>query len=202
MQSIFRLPWCGDQIASKMSEKPSLDQMRSSPAVEIPGLSHFKRKRTSSPEPQMTPQSLAKKPRAGGDFPQRLPLDIPQLPANEQTKSASLAYATPGATPTTAAPRSDYLTKPEYSDIKVEPKNITTAAAPRKDSAVGPARNGSMQQTQEDVTMSEAPAAVKPETVLQQAIENQFNMQILLKHNELRLIEVSDRAGTATEMRA
>jgi ADA HAT complex component 1 len=189
MQSIFRLPWCGDQIASKMSEKPSLDQMRSSPAVEIPGLSHFKRKRTSSPEPQMTPQSLAKKPRAGGDFPQRLPLDIPQLPANEQTKSASLAYATPGATPTTAAPRSDYLTKPEYSDIKVGTKNITTAAAPRKDSAVGPARNGSMQQTQEDVTMSEAPAAVKPETVLQQAIENQFNMQILLKHNELRLID-------------
>jgi ADA HAT complex component 1 len=189
MQSIFRLPWCGDQIASKMSEKPSLDQMRSSPAVEIPGLSHFKRKRTSSPEPQMTPQSLAKKPRAVGEFPQRLPLDIPQLPANEQTNPASLAYATPGATPTTAAPRSDYLSKPEYPDIKVESKNITLPGALRKDSAVDPARNGSMLQAQEDVTMSEAPADVKPETVLQQAIENQFNMQILLKHNELRLID-------------
>jgi ADA HAT complex component 1 len=192
MQSIFRLPWCGDQIASKMSEKPSFDQMRSSPAVEIPGLSHFKRKRTSSPEPQMTPQSLAKKPRAVGDFPQRLPLDIPQLPAkldHEQTNPASLAYATPGATPTTAAHRSDYLSiQPDNSVSKVELKNISQASS-RKDSAVLPSRNGSTQQGSEDVTMEEAPATVKPETVLQQAIENQFNMQILLKHNELRLID-------------
>lgn len=176
-----------------MSEKPSFDQMRSSPAVEIPGLSHFKRKRTSSPEPRTAPQSLAKKPRAVGDFPQRLPLDIPQLPAkldNEQTNPASLAYATPGATPTTVAHRSDYLsTKPDNSDFKVESKDDATAGASRRDSAIPPARNDSTQQVQEDITMAEAPAAVKPETVLQQAIENQFNMQILLKHNELRLID-------------
>jgi ADA HAT complex component 1 len=192
MQSIFRLPWCADQLASKMSEKPSLDQMCSSPAVEIPSLSHFKRKRTSSPEPQTTPQSLAKKPRSVGDFPQRLPLDIPQLPASEQTNSASLAYATPGATPTTVAHRSDYLTtKSEISDSKPEITNAVTVRASRKDSAVGPARNAStqQQQTQGDLTMVETPAAAKPESVLQQAIENQFNMQILLKHNELRLID-------------
>lgn len=194
MQSIFRLPWCGDQIASKMSEKPSFDQMRSSPTVEIPGLSHFKRKRTSSPEPRPTPQSLAKKPRAVGEFPQRLPLDIPQLPAkldNEQTNPASLAYATPGATPTTVVHRSDYLsTQPDNSDSKVELKDIATAdAAPRKDSAVLEPRNDTPPQNSGDVTMEEAPAVVKPENVLQQAIENQFNMQILLKHNELRLID-------------
>lgn len=193
MQSIFRLPWCGDQIASKMSEKPSFDQMRSSPAVEIPGLSQFKRKRTSSPEPQATLQSNAKKPRAVGDFPQRLPLDIPQLPAkldNEQTNPASLAYATPGATPTTVAHRSDYLSSQNASsDVACDSKVNSPLDAPRKDSAVGPARNGSAQQTQGDVAMNDAPVAAKPETLLQQAIENQFNMQILLKHNELRLID-------------
>lgn len=193
MQSIFRLPWCGDQIASKMSDKPSLDQMRSSPAVEIPGLSKFKRKRTASPEPQTTPQSLAKKPRSAGDFPQRLPLDIPQLPVKhdaEQTNSASLAYATPGATPTTVAHRTDYLSaeKPADPETSIDQKDIPTLGAPRKDSAVGP-RNVPTQQSQGDVAMDGSFTAVKPETALQQAIENQFNMQILLKHNELRLID-------------
>jgi hypothetical protein len=79
-----------------------------------------------------------------------------------------------------------------------------TVRASRKDSAVGPARNAStqQQQTQGDFTMVETPAAAKPESVLQQAIENQFNMQILLKHNELRLIdqEVSGGTRTAPEM--
>lgn len=193
MQSIFRLPWCGDQIAPKMSEKPSLDQMRSSSVVDIPGLSKFKRKRTASPEPQTTPQSLAKKPRPAGEMPQRLPLDIPSLPAKadgEQTNSASLAYATPGATPTTLAHRSDYLsTKPDVSDSHAESKDIATAGPSRKDSAVGPPRSAVMQQSQADATMDDAGTTVKSESALQQAIENQINIQILMKHNELRLID-------------
>ncbi|KAL1582018.1 hypothetical protein WHR41_09264 [Cladosporium halotolerans] len=193
MQSIFRLPWCGDQIASKVSEKPSLDHMRSSPAVEIPGLSQFKRKRTASPDPQPTPHSLAKKPRPAGDVPQRLPLDIPQMPAKadpEQTTSASLAYATPGATPTTLAHRADYLSsKPVSTESSMESKAIATAGPSRKDSAVGPPRHGPTERSQEDVAMDDPRPDVKPETMLQQAIENQINMQILMKHNELRLID-------------
>ncbi|KAM0715614.1 hypothetical protein Q7P37_009112 [Cladosporium fusiforme] len=193
MQSIFRLPWCGDQIAAKMSEKPSLDQMRSSPVVEIPGLSQFKRKRTASPEPQTAPQTLAKKPRPAGDLAQRLPLDIPRVPAkidSEQTNPASLAYATPGATPTTSVHRSDYLsTKPAQSESNVEPKDIAISGASRKDSAVGPPRHPSTQQTQGDVAMKNAPTAAPSQNALKQAIDNQINMQILMKHNELRLID-------------
>lgn len=194
MQSIFRLPWCGDQIASKMSEKPSLDQMRSSPVVEIPGLSQFKRKRTSSPEPQAAPQTLAKKPRPASELSQRLPLDIPQLPAksdsSEQTNPASLAYATPGATPTASSHRSDYLpTKPVKSESNIESKDIATAGASRKDSAVGPPRHSSTQQTQGDVVMDDAPTAATTQNALKQAIDNQINMQILMKHNELRFID-------------
>ena len=191
MQSMFRPFWCGDQIASKISEKPSLDQMRSPPAVEIPGLSKFKRKRTLSPEPQTTPQSLAKKPRPAADFAQRLPLDIPAKHDSDLSNPASLAYATPGATPTTAAHRSDYLsTKPLNMDINIERKDIDISGGPRKDSAVSPPRNDSTpQQVSEDTTMDQAATTAKAESALQQAIENQFNMQILLKHNELRLID-------------
>jgi ADA HAT complex component 1 len=191
MQSIFRPLWCGDQIASKLSEKPSLDQMRSPPAVEIPGLSKFKRKRTLSPEPRTTPQSLAKKPRPAADFAQPLPLDIPAKQECDQSNPASLAYATPGATPTTAAYRSDYISsKPLNLDINIERKDIDISGGPRKDSAVVPPRNASTsQQVSEDISMDQAATTAKAESALQQAIENQFNMQILLKHNELRLID-------------
>jgi len=191
MTSFFNIPWCGDKIASKMSEKPSLDQIRSPPAVEIPGLSKFKRKRTLSPEPQTTPQSLAKKPRPAADFPQRLPLDIPTKQDCDQSNPASLAYATPGATPTTAAHRPDYpSTKPINLDMTTEQKNIDIAGGPRKDSAVSPTRNNATtQQASEDAKMEQAATTAKAESALQQAIENQFNMQILLKHNELRLID-------------
>ena len=127
-------------------------------------------------------------PRLGA---QRLPLAIPVKHDCDQSNSASLAYATPGATPTTAAYRSDYLsTKPLNLDINIERKDIDITGGPRKDSAISPPRNDSTpQQVSKDITMDQAATSAKAESALQQAIENQFNMQILLKHNELRLID-------------
>lgn len=206
MQGFFKIPWYADNNTAKVSQQPSDDKMDASPATQMCS-SDSKRKRTASPEPLSPPRTLAKKPRAAGDRQYRLPLDVSQTPYDTDfdQSNASLAYATPGATPTALTHRPDYMSSQSATLDKMASDgcrpNITwtpTEAKPgaqRRDSGAAAfaeqaaeARKSSMQSAVEDEKTKTATKASNL-TALQQAIENQINMQILMKHNELRLIE-------------
>ncbi|EMC97661.1 hypothetical protein BAUCODRAFT_88692 [Baudoinia panamericana UAMH 10762] len=165
MQSILRFTWC-DQIAPKMQTgKSALESMRASPVMDMPVLNKLKRRRMDSPEPQSPTRAQPVKK-------QRI-----QEPACGQHSLPAVATAR-----LPAKSEKEYLATaaPAVDDVACQ---TTTPPEPSK------AQTTSMSN---DISMTDAYLMV-PATVqlskLQQVIENEFNMQILLKHNELRLIE-------------
>ncbi|GAB7364871.1 hypothetical protein MBLNU230_g5662t1 [Neophaeotheca triangularis] len=198
MQSLFRLPWSTDQTCGKMSDATNTDRSGLSPVVEIPILNKLKRKRAESAEsesPPLAPQT--KKPRPGSATPRPLLPAQPRLPAKSEAESA-LASAIPdvvagaaqaGAGMSHASDRNEAPSvKGEASehDLSQLTPTIPTAESMqfRADSIKDDVDMDPAPFTQPDATPS-APSL----SDLQQTIENEFNMQILHKHNELRLIE-------------
>ncbi|KAH7357633.1 hypothetical protein BKA66DRAFT_427656 [Pyrenochaeta sp. MPI-SDFR-AT-0127] len=175
MQSMFRLPWSTESPGDKIMEKSTLHKSRPMPVVEIPNfISKIKRKRTDSPEPASAQHAhvVKKWKSAHGDM---KPVALPNTMASSM------------------------------STVMAEPVKLTDA--PKAASAdvldnrpkAQPARKEGMSKSK--VSKTQKPAA-KPESVntpatamesgltpVQQAIEAQINYEILLKHNELRLIE-------------
>ena len=178
MQSIFRLPWCSDQIAPKMSEKLPLEAMRQAPVVDLSGLSQLKRKRTdSTPDAASLPRISPKKQRP--DAPPQLPPLQTRLPTKPDVLASAQPVAQPYATPL-PTPR-DLSQHDSLSSFKLSfgtpstgPQTPTKMAS--KDTLMS-GMNDATTETTSDLTS------------LQQVIDNEFNMQILMKHNELRLIE-------------
>jgi len=209
MQGFFKLPWYADNNSAQVSQQQPMDERMEAPPAAHVFSSDNKRKRIASPEPLSPPRTLAKKPRAAGDRQYRLPLDVSQTPfgIDFDQSSASLAYATPGATPTTLTHRPDYMSsqlsaldKPATDESEVQGSGCfadATLGAQRCDSIAAACAERSDVPTVKDSDMKAmaedggAKAATSASTLsaLQQAIENQINMQILMKHNELRLIE-------------
>lgn len=179
MQSIFRLPWCSDPLATKIPERAPLEKVRPAPVVEIPVWNKLKRKRTNSlgeiPSSKTYPK---KKERSDG-------IITPVTPSEIARSKMEMEQ-------TTAQPRAN-------NQHSITDKDHNQPPALRQDSAQETKRSDSEFSTNaedlsksmannDDVPMSD----VQPEndlTRLQQVIENEFNMQILMKHNELRLIE-------------
>ena len=175
MQSMFRLAsWSTESPGDKIMEKSALHKPKPMPVVEIPAFlkQHIKRKRSDSPEP--APAPLVKKwkdaqgevmssavPDPGNWVDGAVVVDSPR----EQTPTVATAEvleARPKAQPSKREGASKTkVVKSQKPAVKVEPSAADVSTA----------------------TM--APSL----TALQQSIEAQINYEILLKHNELRLIE-------------
>jgi ADA HAT complex component 1 len=189
MQSIFRLPWYSDPLANKVSEKAALDKMRATPVVEIPVLNKFKRKRTCSSDAVPTLQAHdSKKLRLEGTSSLVAPSAITRIPVKSGVEQTF-----------TQAPETDSLEASSTHAAHTKP------AQPSQTSLGPTSHSYTMEDSDQksDQSMAMASTADTPMqdiqtptaedalglTPLQQIIENEFNMQILMKHNELRLIE-------------
>ena len=196
MQSVFPLSWCQDRFAPKMQAgKAALETVRSSPVMEFAVLNKLKRKRTDSPEPHLPPRmQTSKKQRSDGQVLQQLYPKIAQLPQQSQRAEAI------AQTPCVTSPGPLEL----QGQTATGTSSITSSTCARADSATFyksdmDTKSATLPQPMstasdaEDITMANVQAApideVSRQTQLQQVIENEFNMQILMKHNELRLID-------------
>ncbi|KKY14517.1 putative retrograde transporter [Diplodia seriata] len=148
------------------TENPAMDKaqfaqlQKQRPVVDIPLLSKLKRKRTDSPEP--CPPSYA---------PQHVTKKWKYANGSESSEKASDA----------SAPAME--TRPR--DVKLE--DADPAAALNASPSSQPSATTQEERQASSATSVEVdPTAYTP---VQQAIETHFNQEILLKHNELRLIE-------------
>jgi len=176
MQSMFRLPWSTESPGDKIMEKSTLHKPRPMPVVEMPTfMTKIKRKRTDSPEPASAQQTHLVKKWKGAQGESK-----PAVLANRSAESISGVFP-------------EYV---KFATAQVAPKFSAAEAA---DARPKPSRK-------EDPTKGNAAkvqiSTAKPESLntptitmntglspAQQAIEAQIDMEILLKHNELRLIE-------------
>ncbi|KAF2142523.1 uncharacterized protein K452DRAFT_297791 [Aplosporella prunicola CBS 121167] len=177
MQSMFRLPWSTENAVldkAQYSQKPR-------PVVEIPLLSKLKRKRTDSPEPSPPyGQHFPKKWKYAHDGvrpvveigkPDRLAEQDAPSPAPARVKSAAKVSDAP------------LLPKAEPTPSPIEQAQLSPTALPSPTSAT---MDASLEASLDASMVDADPTAFTP---LQQAIETHFDQEILLKHNELRLIE-------------
>lgn len=169
MQSMFRLPWSTESPGDKIMEKSALHKSRPMPVVEIPNfMSKIKRKRTDSPEPAVAQHAhvVKKWKTAHGEM-------KPAVPPTSivMTESVKVADAPKAASAEALdnRPKAQPARKEGPSKSKVS-KTPSPAAMP-------------------DLAITPTDALESGLTPVQQAIEAQINYEILLKHNELRLIE-------------
>ncbi len=178
MQSIFRLPWCSDPIATK-SEHVILEKMRASPVVEIPSLNKLKRKRTNSSDVSPLRAHDNKKLRPAHyesqmQFSKFQPSAKPEL------------VETPVQTLETASAPTSTITPADVEPM--QPLSVVAMSTPASLRSLVKPMDSFMDGALPAVQVP-ASEDVKSFTPLQQVIENEFNMQILMKHNELRLID-------------
>lgn len=187
MQSIFRLPWCNDQL--KLAEKAALDKMRPSPVVEIPVLNKLKRKRSETPD-TLSPQSpqTIKRQRSEVEFAHQLPTPTsPYVNARIPHKAGALQqHIAPASKPV----NSSGISTNQSSDPSGTPETKPSAHARPTQAASNTESDGYFTANHAaDMSSQSVMNPLSDLTPLQQVIENEFNMQILMKHNELRLIE-------------
>ena len=191
MQSIFRLPWASEHHI-KLSEKANLDKIR--PMVEIPGLQDLKRKRADSQDAVAPGQTLPISKKQQQDFVRQFSpaatTTSPQMPLQAVNNSpAQVAQANPALTP--LLPKSANVPGSESTTAGAEQKIRQPAAAQpitaQPQSATSPSQPCA--NDSKPILRETALDMASDLTPLQQVIENEFNMQILFKHNELRLIE-------------
>lgn len=191
MQSLFRRAWNQDQTADKKPEKALLQhqRMRPSPMVEIPSFLRMKRRRSDSPE-QAQSQSLNQ-----GNFKKRKILDIERpaqlssenRPLEAQIKedgyveehTARQAYPVP-------TPHAKTSTSTSGASPSSKPTIVMTGDLP------GTETKSPLAADQVDASSTTKPHVAdktQSRSDMRQIIEHQFNLEILLKHRELRLIE-------------
>ena len=162
MQSMFRLPWCNESPGDKIMEKSALHKQRPLPVVDMPAfMSKIKRKRTDSPEPSPAHHAhvVKKWKDAHGDM-------KPSVQSAPAAASASASAHVPDARPKALPATKESKSKPSAPQQQPAQPNSTTTPA--------------------STTTTSMDSGLTP---VQQAIEAQINYEILLKHNELRLIE-------------
>jgi ADA HAT complex component 1 len=180
MQSIFRLAWCTDPSSDNKSEKTMFPKMRQPPVVDISLLGNLKRKRPDSPSSEpLTNMDYAKRRKlmdsdGGSSLPDGWQLDASMNDANtshsrllDSVKHTS-QHSTVNAPPLT--PNDSFVASGAIKAAPIPP----TLAKP--------------EQTLADSSKPETSDQVK-QSQLQDVLEHQFNLEILLKHRELRLIE-------------
>lgn len=181
---MFRLPWSSEPPGDKIMEKAAFHKPRQMPVVEIPLLNKFKRKRTDSPEPA-SPHSahIVKKWKcAHGEV----------KPAVIDSGNPDRTSVVDGIVPETAVT----LKAPGKNNVQLQAGNSDDPVNGETFKKEGMTRPKFLKRSQPSATAPDKSSIHKdslametPLTQLQQAIEAQFNYEILLKHNELRLIE-------------
>lgn len=167
-----------------------MDKMRASPMVEIPMLNKLKRKRTDSAESPSVRAHDFKKLR-----PDSVESSLPPLAASPQPLAPSkpaLAPAQPVtqtretviAAPAPVLDTSKAVPVQEPSSLHTPTLSTASTDLHSSDKTMGASQSTSQVDPQIFATPD-----VLGFTPLQQVIESEFNMQILMKHNELRLIE-------------
>lgn len=187
MQSIFRLPWCSDPIAPKMSEKAALEHARQSPVVDFSALNKLKRKHSLEPvSPPRTQPHKKQRPECAESL--DLPSENARLPIKQEGNAlvpsaeskSPVNIDAPSANATSNLANADL----EYTrsiDVPLESTQVIAGAQQTGPSLV-------KDETSQPAQL-QLPADSTDMSSLQEVIENEFNMQILVKHNELRLIE-------------
>lgn len=167
MQSIFRLPWCTDSSAD---DKAMFHKMRQPPVVDMSLLSKLKRKRADGPTFDPLPAF---------DHPKRLKLtdddtDL-SLPGRRQID-----------------PQIDMkISEPKSHDSADHGPQNSTANVPLLTPDVSFATAAPAAEPNQFLEINDKPEVDgrTKESQLQDVLEHQFNLEILLKHRELRLIE-------------
>ncbi|KAL1612319.1 hypothetical protein SLS60_000545 [Paraconiothyrium brasiliense] len=176
MQSMFRLAsWSTESPGDKIMEKSALHKSKPMPVVEIPSfLKQIKRKRTDSPEPppahvvkkwkdaegEVRPSTSTPDNSNHGNFANGMVVQSPvELQQGSRIATAEVLDARPKAQP---------VKREGASKSKTQKPSVKTEASS---------------------TDTPAPTMASSLSALQQSIEAQINYEILLKHNELRLIE-------------
>lgn len=159
---MFRLPWCNESPGDKIMEKSTLHKSRPLPVVDMPHfMNKIKRKRTDSPEPVVKKWKGAH----GEVRPSTVGGNANAKAATENGRLADAPKAASAevldARPKAQPARKEGASKSKSSQPTAKPESINTPST-TMDSGLTP---------------------------VQQAIEAQINYEILLKHNELRLIE-------------
>ncbi|KAF2185651.1 hypothetical protein K469DRAFT_707881 [Zopfia rhizophila CBS 207.26] len=178
MQSMFRLPWSTEAPGDKIMEKATLHKSRPLPVVEIPSfMNKLKRRRTGSPEPASPHHAHVVKKWKGAHGEVK--------PAVIENGNLDRVNVVDGVVPETAKPVDSQERRVNVaaydSRLKAQPSRTEGASRAQKPTA----KCDSASSSANNLT----PAMATDLTAAQQAIEAQFNLEILLKHNELRLIE-------------
>ncbi|SMY29620.1 unnamed protein product [Zymoseptoria tritici ST99CH_1A5] len=198
MQSVFRLPWSNDAL--KLGEKSGCDKMRSNPIMSMPML---KRKRSDSVDPlsPYTSQQV-KKARPDGNVNVGQVLNSPApapapLPVASERKVEQSSVLPPSWSAQPASPVSPIVNAPTQpaqatggaaqTDINIKQTSDKPLSRFGQDYALKPMPELSPPVMAAD--NASTPDITNSLTPLQQVIENELNMQILMKHNELRLVE-------------
>ncbi|KAF1922092.1 hypothetical protein BDU57DRAFT_72897 [Ampelomyces quisqualis] len=180
MQSMFRLPWSTESPGDKIMEKATLHKARSMPVVEIPSfinMNTIKRKRTDSPEPPSAQHAhLVKKWKGAHGETRPAVLANSSAPPVRGLVPELVKFATASPAPNPAAPEA-MDSRPKAQPSRKEGASKSKVLKPQKPLAI------SESVAAPSTTMTTALSPV------QQAIEAQIDMEILFKHNELRLIE-------------
>lgn len=180
MQSIFRLPWCTDPSGDDKSEKVMFPKMRQSPVVDLSMLSSkLKRKRSVSPSLDSLPTFDHSKRVKVSNFD-----DDPSLPGRRQVDSQVDINLSDSGLHDSA---NQALQNP-MAKVPLLTPDVSFAASGAKATAPTPPPSAKPKQPLETNDKPELLEGTK-ESQLQDVIEHQFNLEILLKHRELRLIE-------------
>ncbi|KAH8726174.1 hypothetical protein GQ44DRAFT_188396 [Phaeosphaeriaceae sp. PMI808] len=166
MQSMFRLPWSTESPGDKIMEKSTLHKQRPLPVVEMPNfMNKIKRKRTTSPDPASTQHAHVVKKWKGAHS------DVkPMVSTNGTSNDVKFAPVSNAPNPAAVEP------------VGLRPK----VQLPQKE---GANKSEVFTQQKSNPTVEPTSATTSGMTPVQQAIEAQIDIEILLKHNELRLIE-------------
>lgn len=176
MQAVFRFPWSSDCSADRRAEKASLQNSCQLPMVDIPLLNRLKRKRTDSvdstlspgrPLPKRVGEYVASPTHANSALPGLLPPAGVSAGLSTPRKPEKLKLET--ATPSCSLAEKNPLLRQQKTPC-IAPDNVT-----QRPPAYLPPQKPTMDST--------------GLTPLQQIIESQINLEILLKHDELRLID-------------
>lgn len=183
MQSIFRLPWCSEHSTPKVAPA-AYAKPWSPPMVEIPVVNMLKRKRTSSEEtPGPSRPHLDRQQRSDDSKVRVTPTADTPAPSQLSAREAH---------PTSALGKAHEL-KAQPNCPQVLSSTTAHSAADLPQNSMEPSADPKRPHSVDDASpLQQIEATSEPEmglSRLQQVIENEFNMQILMKHDELRLIE-------------
>ena len=194
---MFLLPWSSgtgsDKVLPREGKVPTT-KPRASPVIQIPLLNKAKRKRENDGSGNENAETRPIKKRAAEES-----CHIPNVPGDEAVLASPASvsargnngFASPRLMNTTREPADvshvgggQNTSTPEASQKQTMPKTQDCKATPR--SLGEPDRRPRLEKYNRSANMRKDPATL---TKLQQTIESQFNLEILLKHRELRLID-------------